>query len=866
MTDPSQRRALHSPAIVVGLGAFGTSVAQRLVEERERELALVWGDAPVVGHELAAICVPSLGANDSNDDPDTLSGRVIAAARQALAHERLVPLRDEAGLEQPGRLVILVCAHFEEPAVREHLQSVLAAVERRLLTELGPIFESFRRGSRRNGVVLPLLAMPHPPAFAQGTDVIDAVRSLVEAVASTPHDRRAIPNVYLIEDVAELTVLSEADLSQCTRNFAQLVLGTRLRSDELEAILYTSQPEEPLASFVCAVAELSRTKLAAYGIDRVALEVVDAVCRAPRRDSTLAEIDALEEIEVASYRSDAEAEADVRAVLERYCPPIAPDAPLQWWERGAVLAQRYGPDPGDPSVIEPAAPVDPPEGWALERMRRIEEAWRLLQRKRFDDVVERDRTQIESWRDALLDRLRRRVDRELWEDPSPVSIRRTEALVDNLSRAFREQLDQAIGERDACRPADPPAFVSFRGAHARCLDAARAKPDPDRMLLWGVLGWFAIGLFLAPVLRLFAEAIRLDEGSWYAPLLREYASWTAFGLGLLVLGGFLGHVLGRAHLRVLEGLRDMWKALDDTVTGPRGSLLEYFTSRLHLSRAIARVEALLSVSAALEADRERLLLIDKAARKAVTRLRDDLRALGVVVRPEGDDLGAMLGRDGSLVESFVAAAGASEIAHALPPESKEGRTHAVLASLADHYGRSNRWREELPFTSLPRLRAAAEPHAEPIVSWDPLAGAERAQATAEHLAGFVRRQVRSLRGALNFTGYEDLDSTGIDRPFLDGQALVPRGAAELVRERLQDDAVRARVRPIDDHDRAYYVMIATGIDLRAVASLRQVGTADASAPPRTSKEAPPEGVPRRPRLLDPSALTASPDDTPAKKV
>ena len=849
MNDPAQR-ALHSPAIIVGLGSFGASIAERLVEERRREVALMRVGA-TEGHALTPISVPRLGQGAPADEPDAISARVIAAARQALAHERLVPLRDEAGLEQPGRLVVLVCAHLEEAAVREHLASVLAAVERRLLAELGPIFESFRVGSRRNGVVLPLLAMPHPPAFAQGPAVVDAVRELVSAVARTPPAKRAIPNVYLIEDVAELTVLSEADLSQCIRNFAQLVLGARLRSDELEAIIYGSQPDEPLATFVCAVAELPRTKLAAYGVDRVALEVVEAVCRAPRRDATLAEIDALEEIEVASYRSDAEAEADVRAVLERYCPAVVADPPPTWWERGAVLSERYGPDPGDPSVLDPAPPADPPQGWVLERMRHIEDAWRLLQRKRFDDVVERDRVQIETWRDTLLDRLRRRIDRELWDDPSPVSMRRTEELVQNLSRAFREQLDQAIGERDACRPAAPPAFKGFREAHARCLDAARAKPDPDRMLLWGVLGWLAIGSFLAPVLRLFAEAMRIDPLRWYAPLLREYASWTAFGLGLLVLGGALGYVLGRAHLHVQEATRDMWKSLDDTVTGPRGSLLEYFTSRLHLSRAIARVEALLSVSASLEADRERLLLIDKAARRAMSRLRDDLRALGVVVRPEGDDLGGMLGRDGSLVESFVAAPGALEIALALPPESKEGRIHAVLASLADHYGRANRWREELPFTSVGRLRVAAESHAEPIVSWDPLAGAERAQATAEHLAGFVRRQVRSLRGALNFTGYEDLDTTGIDRPFLDGQALVPRGAAELVRERLQDDAVRARVRPIDDHDRAYYVMIASGIDLRAVASLRMSEEEGLASVPSLA----------RPRLIEPSELALSSDDS-----
>src|SRR5690606_27721038 len=178
MTDPAQRRALHSPAIVVGLGKFGAGVAERLVAERTREAALVPGDGPLVGHELTAICSSTLEGEDG--DPEALSTRVIVAARRALAHARLVPLRDEAGLEQPGRLVILVCAHLEEASVREHLGTLLAAIERRLLAELGPIFESFRTGTRRNGVVLPLLAMPHPPAYSEGRAVVDAVRSLVQ--------------------------------------------------------------------------------------------------------------------------------------------------------------------------------------------------------------------------------------------------------------------------------------------------------------------------------------------------------------------------------------------------------------------------------------------------------------------------------------------------------------------------------------------------------------------------------------------------------------------------------------------------------------------------------------------------------------
>ena len=836
-------RTLEVPAVLIGLGEFGAGVAERLRSERAQALALDRSAPSLSGNtqddELGVVLARASASEDGAmalADIEAIAVRTLELVRRALAHTRMVAVRDANASEHHTRLTILVFANLAESGVREHLWPILREVQARLLAELGPIFEAYRTGRDRNGVILPLLAMPHPPSSPEGPAVIDSVHALVEAVADTPAQRRAIPQLYLIEDVAEFSVLSEAELAQCVRNFATLLIYADLGSDSgadlIARLLHGTQAKEPLATFVCAVAELPRGKLAAYGRDRVALEVLDAIRSAPRLDASLSEADALEQIEARAFDRNDEAEKDVRAVLERYAPKIEPDLPPRWWEQPELISERYGPDPGDPGLYEAQPPAAVPSGWLADRMRAIEETWRLLQRKRFDDVVTRDRAAVERWRDELLDKLRKRIDRELWADPSPQALRRTEELVSKLRRAFAEQLDEAVRERDNARPAAPPDFEQLRDAHARMLDAARRKPDPPHMLLWGVLALLAVTLFLPPVLRMLADALLLRGDHWLDPLLRAHAGKTSFVLGLLSLGAWLGWTLASAHLALLRALDQMWAVLRDTIAGGRGSLLEYFTTRLRLSRAIARVESLLAVQASLDADAETLLLIDKAARRARGELRDHLRKLGVVLqRHEPDDIAGLLGRGGeTLVEPFVGDAGAREIVAALPVEGRERRVHDVLRQLAEYYARGDRWREELPFADLDRLRRAAEPHALAITHFDPFEGTERATDTAARLAAFVRRQKRSLRGALNFTGHESWDPSGIERPFHHaGEAIVPRSAVTLVREQAGADAEHLVLRPGVELDRAYYVVTATGIAESAVASLRRVDAAEAQS-------------------------------------
>ena len=78
--------------------------------------------------------------------------------------------------------------------------------------KLGPIFEPFRTGRERNHVVLPICAMPHPERVERGAELEKSVRELSQKLANTPKLQRAVPQSYHFEDLAEISVLGEAEL------------------------------------------------------------------------------------------------------------------------------------------------------------------------------------------------------------------------------------------------------------------------------------------------------------------------------------------------------------------------------------------------------------------------------------------------------------------------------------------------------------------------------------------------------------------------------------------------------------------------------------------------------------------------------
>ncbi|MEM9070914.1 MAG: hypothetical protein AAGE52_20560 [Myxococcota bacterium] len=815
-----------APSLVVGFGRFGAAVAERLAQEAASSLRDAREGNPEVmawAEELRERGL-DLVLHRSGETASAFAERVTQQARRVLAHARLASRRDAPGRDGPTRLHVLVLAHLDEAPVRRALPEALAAIERDLLTKLGPIFEQFRVHARRNLVVLPILAMPHPAAHAQGEEVRATVNALATQVAATPPRSRAVPQIYLLEDVAEFSVLSEPELQQAVRNFASLLLYALPSLESGDTLLYGRQPDEPLATFACAVAEIPRAKLRRYGIHRVALEVLEAIENTPRTADTLQQLDILEEVELASLDTDDSSENDIREILERYAPQFPRDPEPKWYTRSETLRERYGADHGDMAAREPQGPAEPPVGWALERMQEIESGWRLLQRRRFDDLIASERRAIEERRDALRGKIRTMVDQTLWRDPTPEGFRRAAERVDVLGRAIDERLEDAVRIRDAIDPPPAPRFDAFRNAHGMLLDAARQKPDLGRMLLFGLLAVTAFVSFAPELLWALADATGAGPADWYNPWLRERAPWTGLIIGMVLVGGGLVLRYRSAVRELRERFMGMWRALEDTVGGAHGSLLNYFATRLKLARQVSRVEALLSLRATLDRDRERLTLLDRAVRRARARLLEEQRALGVERAPDGTEtLARLLGQGHeTLVEAMVGSKAAERLRTALPFETQRTRVRDVLGDLARELGYAKRWREEVPFTDLDALRRVCAPYAEPVAEWDPLSDPGGTDDVADAIAAFVRRQARSLRVALRYSGRDASDPTGISE-FLRGEAIVPPAIAAAVESRLADEGAAGRVHiPVHaglEPDRAYYIVATGDIHPAAVASL-----------------------------------------------
>lgn len=798
------------PSILVGLGTFGARVVRRVLDERA-------GSDPEA--PLASILA------ERAIRADGLAQRILETARELLAHPRMVRARDRRSAEGLTRLHVFVVAGLAEAEVRDQLGDALRAIEDRLLGELGPIFERYRTGAERNLVVLPLCAMPHPASFDRGPELVKTVRAISSGLAGREARRRAVPQLFLIEDVAEFSVLSEEELEQCCRNFVELLLYSLSAVSRVARLLYGDVPAEPLATFACATSEVPREALRVYARDAVSLEVVDAVLEQEAREADLADIDALEHVELAAFDEPRDADRDVLELLGRYAPDVPRDPEPTWWVRGEALRETYGPDPNDPSILAAQPAPEPPIGWALARMREIEKSWRLLQRRRFDDLIARERERIADERDQVLGAIRHRVDDALWSDPSPVAFRRAATLVERMERAIAIRLEDAIRDRDAALPVPAPSFESFREAHAHFMDEARRKPDLARVIFYLVLFVTACVLFVPLELRALAEVLSIEPSQWQSPWMRERAWLTALLFSSAGAGTYLFFHFRKWHLRVRAAFHEMFDALENTVTGLRDSVLEYFASRLRLAREVARVEALLAVRSAVLGDAERLTLLDRAARRARSRLLDSLRAVKVERdRDGGLDPSLLFGQgDEALVESMLPPDSGRFLDALLPIEARDARVRDVLFALARDQRYRHRWREEVPFTSIEALRDAASEHAEPVGEWDPLETPESAQATCDALAAFARRQARSLHVALNVSGHESADRSGVTAT-LEGELLVPARAYEEVRRQLSEEGAAGRARiPVSrgmDRDRAYYVVAIGDIADDAVASLK----------------------------------------------
>jgi hypothetical protein len=798
------RAAPRATTLVLGLGSLGSTVLARIEEAALPQLACL-----------------DLGSSDGSEAAACAdAARVMVGARELLDHRAV--MAKSAEHKGPTELVVVLVGSLGEAEVRARCLPLLAALEASLFDTLGPIFGGARAG--RHLALLPMLVLPRA-GDASESEAVEAARALLRQARRGAPEREAIARVLLIEDVGERSILGQGELIAVLRN-AVLFLGEMRAHPETAAFadpLVRFEPgSPPLGTLACATAELPRARLGSWARAHVGVELLDAVLEAKPPEATADRADAIESIDLDALDRGEDALHVVReSLLDRYLPKVEPDAPPRFFEGSQLLRERWGPDHGDASSGMATPPPDVPLGFALRWTRTIEEAWVRFQRTRFDDLVATERARLEKARTAITERARARIDRDLVEGLSADALRRAQSTTEQLRRAVGERLETAVRDRDEMRPVGSPSFEPFLAAHAELMDALRARPDLDRTVLFGLLAWSALLLVGPPLLAALADGMGLspeDGLSWW---LRENGLVTTAVGGALGIAGWLGAALHRAHAASVAAHEKMWKELDATIEGlEQRSVLGYFASRLRLSREAARAEALLSVRGALDRDRERLLLADRAAK----RTRGELRARALVSSTDKSQSGgpresrslerhediasaaerALFGQGETLITPLVGRGAGQTIARLLPPPQRDTRIADVLRRLAANEQWSTRWREEIPFASALALERATAPHAEAVAEWDPLGSAEAAEATFDAIAAFVRTHAETLRAPLSSRA-----SPRAQRPFGEGSAFLPPEALAAVRARLSVTGAAGRSVPCSagpSRDRAYYVV------------------------------------------------------------
>ncbi len=802
----------ESVTIVVGLGVLGARAARRL-EDVASITTLAFedldDDASVEG---------SLGRERADDAADA----VLAAMTPRLEHGAVI---HRVG---PTDLVVLIVGSLAELGVRSTLVPLLEGIDRLLLERLGPLMAARTSGARV--ALVPALIVPRQQTPDGRADhARRAVRSLLRHARRPSAPFESIARVLLIEDVGARSVLGEAEQVSLLRNAALFVAEARASPETaplVDPLLRRDRGAPPLGTLAVATAELPRARLAQWARAHVGVELLDAVLEARPPDATTASADAIESIDLDSLDQGEDALHLVReALLARYLPTITPDAPPRVLERSQTLRARWGPDHADASVGDPVIAPEIPVGFALRWTRTIEEAWVRFQRTRFDDLVATERARLEAARLRVSERAQQRIDAELVASagatPGADALRRAQATTDLLRRAVGERQREAIAARDAMLPDAPPSFGAFHDAHARLLDTLRARADVDRTALFFGLMWLATVLLAPTLLAALADALAVDPDGDLSRWLREDGTLTGATLGLVFVGGWLASKVHAAHRASVEAHEQMWKALGETIEGLEStSVLSYFASRLRLAREAARAEALLSVRGALDRDADRLRLADRAAKRTRSELASRVLssssgpAIAQAAPRRQEDLAraaerAMRGAPLALETTIVGEGAGEAIARLLPAPARDTRIADVLRRLAENEGWSSRWREEVPFASIDALERATAPHAEPVATWDPMEGADAAEASFDAIASFVRQQAESLRPPLatRSTGHGT-------RPFGEGKAFVPLAAIASVRARLDAGAAGRSVgcERGPGRDRAFYVVAEIDLD------------------------------------------------------
>lgn len=754
------------PTLVVGLGAFGAEVCERL--------SALGGASRLVTVDPAA-------------PPTQTADLLIEHAEELLRLGRLLEARGPGDARRPA-LDVFVVGDLGEAPVAEHIAALMAEAGARLASRFSHIF---RGHDLPNLTLCPVLALIGARRAGGGQPARDALSGLERVAMSAPDS--AVPRVLVIEQQTSRYELTREEVVSTVLALLSLVLDGSLRHAEpLQGFLRAPPGElrdgRIFATFGCATLELT---LRRYCVSRGAAELV------------------------ASLRSESATDASEGVATAERLVPDADDleARLARPESGDDLVQllrAHVPQVEFPSIAWTHTP---------EQIRDVNYGWGwfdALERTVGSLVSRLDEQEMDELARVADERglaLRRRAERDVIRRIGELerSGPRGWSAALRLAEQVRSVADRRLARLDrALRSEELPPFPKTDGVQSAFRDLreeSTRRPRPYRLVFFGVLAtlvlaallhhvpkWVLVTLILRRVhpLAPWPSSMSIDVGAarWVVD-----PPWSFFWL-LLAIGAGLGWWLARHRRKrheALESARDALEAavrqyLDDDVGS---SVRRYYETRLRFSLRSWALRILRRVREVADGQAARLGKLALALARLERELSADARR---AERPPEGDGGDLLYRT------------------RVSPELLE-RTYDAVRPASDLAVKLFARTEPTPADEVPeyllaeRVIAFVEPEVQPTDD-----------VLRTHAAAFVVDFVTELAGKLG----APLEVRGFDERAAERQYLfAPSWASDAIREAEHTVGPLPELRPHGDPDRVHLVSMRTALAKSSIAILAE---------------------------------------------
>jgi hypothetical protein len=755
------------PTLVVGLGAFGAEVCEKL---------------PPAARVLTA---------EAGATPTQTSDRLVEQAEELLRLGNVIEVRAPGDARRPA-LDLLFVGDLGEPEVAQAIAPLVDEAGKRLLKRFSHIFRGHDLG---NLTLCPILAMTGMRKDGAEAEPARKALAALEAIAKRGAEQ-AVPRVLVIEEQSSRYELERGELVSTVLALLALVLDGSLRHAEPLASFLRAPPGELrdgriFGSFGCATLELS---LGRYCVARAAAELAESLAR----------------------REGAEAGESVSRA-ERLVP-----------EPDDSQTRLASPESGDDllALLRAQVPqVEFPEiAWSHtpEQIRDVNYGWGwfdALERTVSSLVTRLDEQEMDELARVADERglaLRRRSERDLrqrireLERSGPRGWSAALRLAEQVQGVAERRLSRLERELKAAELPPFPKTDGVESAFRALREESTRRPRPYRLLFFGVLATLAlaamlhhlpkwllvvVGMRRVPPLAIAPSSMDVDVGAarWFVD-----PPWVFFWL-VAVIGVVVGMILSRhrkqRHEALLDARDDLRAAVRRYLNDDVGaSVRRYYESRLVFSLRSWAYRILRRLREVAGAEAERLGRISLALGKLERELGAEVRrAERPPERGPGDLLYRTRVTPELLQSTYEAVRPASDLAVKLFGEIEAPKEN-----------------EPPEYLFAERLLEFVEPEVKP-----------RPEVLAERAAPFVVEFVSELAGKLGAPlEVAEFDDRAAERQYL----FAPAWAEGAVREAERTIGPLPDLLPHGDPDRVHLVSLRTALTRGSIAVLAGKGT------------------------------------------